>query len=108
MRDIVRVRKWSTAAQRAKTLAEFRTSGLTQREFAHRAGISVSSLGNWLRQEGDRASQDREPSFVEIPALVAPSARAYRVELSGGVSLEVPRGFAVAEVKELLGLIQGL
>jgi transcriptional regulator with XRE-family HTH domain len=107
MRDLVRVRKWSTPAQRSETLAEFRSSGLTQREFADKAGISVSALCNWLRQERNRAFKE-ELSFVEIPALGAPTSHAYKVQLPGGAALEVPQGFASAEVRELLGLIREL
>ena len=108
MRDFVRVRKWSTPAQRAKTLREFRTSGLTQQEFADRAGISVSSLCNWLREERSPAPKERGFSFVEIPALSVPIARAYKVQLPGGAALEVPPGFAAVEVKDLLRLIREL
>ncbi len=38
------IRKCSTAAQREEILAHYQRSGLTQRDFAGRVGISLSTL----------------------------------------------------------------
>ena len=104
MRNGVFVRKWSTAAQRAKAVTDYRASGLTQREFAARAGISVGTLGNWLRQAGNPPAA--EPvSFLELPRLGTAARAAYKVHLPQGLALEVPSGFAASEVKELLRLL---
>jgi len=104
MRNGVVVRKWSTAAQRARTVADYRASGLTQREFAARAGMSVGTLANWLRQAGNPSAEERV-SFLELPRLGTASRAAYKVHLPQGLALEVPSGFASSEVQELLRLL---
>jgi transposase-like protein len=107
MRNGAVVRKWSPAAQRAKILAEYHSSGLTQREFAAQAGVSVGTLWNWLRKEGSQRTE--EPvSFVEIPVAEPKSSASYKVRLPGGAVLEIPPGFAVSEVQTLLRLMRKL
>ena len=102
-----KVRKWSSAAERTRAVAEYRGSGLTQREFARGAGVSVGTLQNWLRQELGR-SKAAPVSFVEIPRLAPPSCAGYRVRFAHGAVLEVPPGFAAAEVETMLRLLREL
>jgi len=45
------VRRRKTFEQRQRFLARFHQSQLTQREFAARHGIGLSTLGKWLRVE---------------------------------------------------------
>lgn len=108
MRDAIPVRKQFTPTQRAKTLADYHASGLTQSVFAEQAGISVGSLCNWLRQERERLSGQSEVSFLEMPTFRPGSAPVYKVHFPDGVAVEVPRGFAAAEVKEILRLVREL
>ena len=102
-----KVRKWSSAAERTRAVAEYRASGLTQREFARGAGVSVGTLQNWLRQEPGR-SKAAPMSFVEMAPLAAASLAAYKVQFAHGAVLEVPRGFAAAEVQTMLRLLREL
>ena len=105
MRNGVVVRKWSTAGQRRKTLAEYRSSGLTQREFASRAGVSVGTLGNWLRKERKQAGE-ASVSFVEVPLAERKPTASYKVRLANGTALEIPSGFEASEVETLLRFVR--
>ena len=107
MRDGLVVRKWSTPARRARILADYRSSRLTQREFAARAGVSVGTLWNWLRKEGNYRGE-KPVSFVEVPVAEPKATASYKVRLAGGTVLEIPPGFAVSEVQTLLRLVQKL
>lgn len=103
------VRKHLTPAQREKILQSYRRSQLTQREFAAHAGIGVSTLLSWLRRKEAGTAPDSS-TFVSVPNLLsaAPAAPAYRLQLPGGLSLEVRSGFSSGELAALLQLLQTL
>jgi transcriptional regulator with XRE-family HTH domain len=81
---------------------------MTQKEFAARAGLSVSTLQAWLRKAP--ASQPAGGSvFVAVPNLLSASpAPAYRLQWPGGLSLEVGSGFSSQELGALLQLLPKL
>ena len=108
MRNAIVVRKRFTAAERARALEEYRASGLTQREFAARVGISAGSLYNWLRRDRNGSSPAGKVSFLEIPASTARPVAGYKVHFPDGLAVEAPRGFAPAELKEVLRLAREL
>lgn len=103
-------------------LGRYWKSGLTQRVFARKAGISVSTLQYWLRRAGS-ANKDqprKAGSSVAAPAIsllgvelagalplgARSAAGAYEIEMSGGVCLRLPGGFADGEVRRLLALLK--
>ena len=78
---------------------------MTQKEFATQAGVCVSTLQAWLRKRPACATA-AGPAFVAVPNLLsAPSAPAYRLQWSGGLSLEVRSGFSAPELAALLQLL---
>jgi transposase-like protein len=103
------VRKHRTAAQRQSILRDYQRSQRTQKEFAARAGLSVSTLQAWLRKApvGPCAS---DSVFVPVPNLLSapPAAPAYRLQWPGGLSLEVRAGFSAQELGTLLPLLPRL
>ncbi len=82
---------------------------MTQKEFAARAGISVSTLHAWLRKTPARPAA-ADPVFVAVPNLLpaSPAASAYRLQWPGGLSLEVGSGFCSQELAALLQLLPKL
>lgn len=108
MQNDLPVRKRASAEEREKILTAYRKSGLTQEKFAAQAGLSLSCLSNWLR----RAKAQAPPvSFLELaPPATNPSrwAPGYRVELPGGIRLELPSGFTPAEAVELCRILRSL
>ena len=77
-------RHW-TPLQRQRLLARFHRSQLTQREFASRHGVGLSTLSKWLRSEG-KATLPR----VKFQELALPNA-------APGWAVEVvsPKGWTV-------------
>jgi hypothetical protein len=102
------LRKHLTQAQRDKILKAYRASQLSQREFAARAGIGLSTLNSWLRKAAAKSAIPA-PAFVQVPNLLAhPSAaRLYRVHLPGGVEVEIGSGFRPDELASLLQILRG-
>jgi transposase-like protein len=67
--------KRSTPASRAKLVAAYRASGLTQAEFAERRGINVATLQSWLYRRDRRAARPSvEPvTFLEVRGAERPT-----------------------------------
>lgn len=98
-----------SAAERARILAAYRRSELTQQEYATRAGIGYSTLARWLRQaEEPTCASEKRGEFVPVPNLLAsaPPVPAYRLCWANGLNLEVARGFDAAELGRLLQLVR--
>ena len=104
------VRKHRTRAQREQILNDYRSTQLSQREFARQTGIAVSTLQLWLRKAAVRPSLAPGAGFVEVPNPLAraSSAAAYRLHLAGGLELEIASGFRPAELAGLLRVLRGL
>lgn len=109
MQRSTRISRRCTPAQRAKILAAYQRSRLTQKEFAAQAGIGYSTLTLWLRKSTTAKKPDRS-AFVPVPNLfsVASAAPAYRLQFAGGVIVEVARGFQSEELSALLQVVQAL
>ena len=104
-------RRQRTPSQRAELLAKFHQSGLTQREFAARNGLSISCLNVWLRKARDKSASTAPATLIRVPVDLTPSEktrRVYKIGFSGGHSVEVSAGFHPAELLELCQLLRGL
>ena len=104
-------RRNRTPNERAELLAEYHKSGLTQREFAARKGLSLSCLSIWLRKARVKGRNTVPPAFVELPvdlSVGASSRPTYKIGFPGGHSVEVSAGFHLDELKELCQLLRGL
>jgi transposase-like protein len=95
-------RRW-TSGQRERFLADFHQSDLTQRDFAVRHGVGLSTLGKWLRDEGKATFPPVKFQEVRLPN---PSSR-WLVEVVS------PQGWVVrvqngSDVRMLPQLLQAL
>jgi transposase-like protein len=114
-------RRRRTESEADAILARYWESGLTQRVFARKAGLSVSTLQYWLRwarslneeKPGNENSSAAAPGIsllgVELaglPPLGARAAGGYEIEMSGGICLRLPDRFADEEVRRLLALLK--
>jgi hypothetical protein len=90
-------------------LADYRRSGLSQQAFAAQAGVGVSTLQLWLRQER-RAPLDQATTFVPIPNLLtqAGAPAVYRLRLVSGAILEIGSGYHPEQLERLLQILKVL
>jgi transposase-like protein len=114
-------RRWRVWEAEA-IVGEYEKSGLTQRVFARKNGIGVSTLQYWLRRRGRRSSAStgtqtwsakatREVSLLEVdvkgvPRVGSAGEERYELEWADGMRLRVPRGFGKEELKALLELVK--
>jgi hypothetical protein len=84
-------------------LAEYRRSGLSQRQFAERVGVPVEKLRYWIYRPGAG-----NHGLVEVKvAPPQPSRRAhYRLEFTGGISLSFSSPLQVQELEQLCRLLR--
>jgi transcriptional regulator with XRE-family HTH domain len=103
------VRPHKSLTERARILASYERSGLTQQEVAAQHGIALSTLQRWLQQS--RAGRPTGgPDLLELPNLFGASGAGspYRLRFPRGVILEVAPGFQPGEVRALAQLLQSL
>ena len=91
--------------EKGGVVAGFERSGLSQREYAAKAGIGLSTLSLWRRQIGRGAKARLVEVDVTSGSAQCKSGR-YRLMLPWGGSLEVELGFEVSEVRTLLEIMR--
>jgi transposase-like protein len=103
-------RQYRTRAEKAKIVAAYKHSGLSQRDFALQRGIAASNIQRWVGQFSASATPAYPAALVEVPNLLAPQSKpgAYRLHFVEGLQLEVARGFEIGEVRALVQLLQSL
>jgi transposase-like protein len=90
-------RPTSTAEERAKTIEEFRQSGLSVTEFARQKGISRTLLSVWLMRCGQplpvltrtAAPESLRWQEATLPELLGSSDWAAEVVLPGGITVRL-------------------
>jgi len=95
-------RRW-TSKQRQRLLVRFHQSQLTQRDFAGRHGVGLSTLSKWLRVESEKASPSVKFQEVTLP----------NTSLRYAVEVVNPQGWTVrlqngSEIETLAQLLQAL
>jgi transposase-like protein len=118
-----------TGTRRRRSLQEadgilegYARSGLTQRVFARRVGIGVSTLQYWLRRQARRpmksdpieAGSSETLSKVSLLEVELDGGRedervwrdGYEVEWACGLRVRVPSGFQAEEARRLLAIVK--
>ncbi len=103
--------KRHTAQERQEWIWAFQQSGLNRAAFARKHSLNYSTFSLWLKQEvSDPPKGAADRPWIEIPASPKPisvdSTPSYRFRLSGGLCLELDRGFESQEVQTLLAIAQ--
>lgn len=90
----------TTAKERQEIIARYRRSGLTQREFCDREGITFSSLQSWLYKRSRGPSEG--PRFIEVTPS-KPAATTATIELRlGGVRIMLPTTISDERIANLI------
>ena len=95
-----RRRRWSPAEITA-ILTQYRRSGLAQRAFAQRHGLSLSTFNRWLRLARASGSAD----FVRVALPTIPAGDDFELVLTDGRRLRVPARFDPAALRTLLEVL---
>lgn len=86
-----------------KRVAEYRRSGLSQGQYAERAGVKLSSLRNWLYRREQRPAKPGGLTAVEVTSAGQPMAGStVTVRWPNGVQAEVALGADVAAMVRMI------
>jgi len=104
------LRHYWTDTEKAKIVAAYKRSGLSQRDFAEQQHIAPSNIHRWVQRFPTSAETAGPAALVEVPNLLGsrPSCGPYRLHFPKGLLLEVATGFEVGEVRALAQLLQSL
>lgn len=93
-----------TPEEIAQLVAEYRSSDLTQEQFAAQAGVPLSKLRFWMYRRKPAAKSN---AFVEVEVSPKPSTvgRHYRVDFPGGISLSFSGPVRREELEQLCQLL---
>jgi transposase-like protein len=97
------IRHHVTSQQRQRLLARYHKSQLTQRDFAAKAGVGLSTLVKWLHQERNHT---QEPvSLREVMLPHAPGRRALEVVSPQGWTVRLAQMNDAPIVQQLLSAL---
>ncbi len=103
-------RRQYSPEERARLIAEYAESGLSQKAFAEERGINVGTFRQWLyRSDGkEGVGTAQEPTFQEISLGDLPSAEAWAVEISWpqGPTIRLSTAVSPAWAGELIKTLQ--
>jgi hypothetical protein len=101
-----RGRKLAGEARRTALLAAYDRSGLTQRAFSAREGVSYHTLVTWLVRR--RRERPAAPAEEKMPAVRFAQVRLPRV--SGSLEIALPNGIVIrgADAGQVVAVIKAL
>ena len=81
-----RGRRITSQQRRAELLAQYKTSGMTQKAFAKRAGVNIHTFISWLADQKRGEAAGAAVGFVELrtPALASAGMAVMEVVLRDG------------------------
>jgi hypothetical protein len=99
-----------TEDQRREVVRDFEASGSGVPAFCRERGISMGSLAAWRKRYGGAIARPPAGHWLTLPVDARPprrpaAAAGYAIHLDDAC-LEVPMGFADAEVAALLGMLR--
>ena len=104
--SLLRRRPHSTPEQRAKWVRRYERSDLSQREFAERHRLGLSTLRKWITQDGSQSLSDRngKPVWQELKLEGVPGATRWAAEVMrpDGLVVRVAHDTPSALLEELL------
>jgi transcriptional regulator with XRE-family HTH domain len=85
---------------------EYRESGLSQKDFCERRGVSRSTLSTWLKKE---RQQSEKQALVQVaPEAALRRAGCLRIRINDGVVIELERPVDSGELKQVLSAVSEL
>jgi hypothetical protein len=103
-----RVRDEQKEQQWRRWIAQWRTSGLSVRDFCARHGLATPSFYAWRRTLQQRAADTPAVVAVHVVAVAPPAqASALELVLADGRTVRVAPGFDTTTLRQLLAALEG-
>jgi len=102
----MRKRKKRTRPEWTGLVREWQSSGLSQKAFAQRKGIAVTTLSWWSCRLRREAQEQAGLVAVDVVDDVAAGSVDFRVELAGGRTVLVPASFDAVALRRLVRALE--
>ena len=103
-------RRHRSRAEADQIAAEYEASGLSQAEFCQQRDVPLKTLARYLaryRKQWARSSEQSKPQrFVAVEVAGPRTAGELTVLLSGGLRIEVKRGFDTLTLRQLVAALE--
>jgi len=94
-------RKFRRATQIRKILNELKESGLSQREFALKCNIPLSTLSSWLRKDRAAVTRPELPEVIPV-GMISKVSSLLEIEFPGGEVLRIYGGCPSQDLRRVL------
>jgi hypothetical protein len=103
-------RRHRSRAEADQLAAEYEASGLSQAEFCQQRDLALKTLARYLarfrKQSSRRHEQPTSQRFVAVEVAGPRSSNELTVLLSGGLRVEVKRGFDALTLRQLVAALE--
>jgi hypothetical protein len=103
-------RRHRSRAEADQLAAEYEASGLSQAEFCEQRDVPLKTLARYLarfrKQSGRSGEQSTTQRLVAVEVAGPRSAGELTVLLSGGLRIEVKRGFDTVTLRQLVAALE--
>jgi hypothetical protein len=97
-------------AEADQIAADYEASGLRQAEFCEQRGLPLKTLAGYLarfrKQSAGSGEQAASQRFVAVEVAGPRSGSELAVVLSGGLRIEVKRGFDAVTLRQLVAVLE--
>jgi hypothetical protein len=103
-------RRHRSRAEADQIAAEYEASGLSQADFCQQRDLPLKTLARYLARFRKQSAQSGEQStsqrFVAVEVTGSRSCSELTVLLSGGIRIEVKRGFDTLTLRQLVAALE--
>ncbi|MES1258532.1 MAG: hypothetical protein ABUS51_08875 [Acidobacteriota bacterium] len=103
-------RRHRSRAEADQLAAEYEASGVSQAEFCQQRDVPLKTLARYLarfrKQSAQRGGQATSQRFVSVEVAGPRGGSALTVLLSGGLRIEVKRGFDTLTLRQLVAALE--
>jgi hypothetical protein len=103
-------RRHRSRAEADQLAAEYEASGLSQAEFCQERDVALKTLARYLsryrKQTAQRGEQSNSQRFVAVEVAGPRSGSELTVLMSGGLRIEVKRGFDTLTLRQLVAALE--
>ncbi len=92
-------------AYRKSVVAQWRESGLSQKQFSRESKIAQSTLADWIKRETNDSPQNFASVIVTPKASAPYGERCFILHVNGGSTLEIPPGMPSEALKNLFSVL---
>ena len=93
-------------AEMQQILEEYKSSGLTRRQFCQKHALALTTFDYWQRAHRMKAEKERPPRLMKVKLAADEPAGQFIVSLANGRRIESSWRYADAELVRLIRIVE--